>query len=102
FEPNVESIVFKREPELPPVETCERLAGVYEMGPIEVAIEFSAPDRLIARTPGVGTRRLLPYDGLTFKVAGLEGMTVSFELGEKGSVREIVVQPIGVFRPKAS
>ncbi|MCA1705482.1 MAG: serine hydrolase, partial [Actinobacteria bacterium] len=29
FEPNVESIVFKREPELPPVETCERLAGVY-------------------------------------------------------------------------
>lgn len=102
LEPTVEPIVFAREPEMPPIETCERLVGAYEMGPVELTIEFKAPARLIAKIPGAGSLRLEPYDGLTFKVKGAEGVTVRFDLADGGAVREILVQPMGVFRPKGS
>ncbi|MCA1696600.1 MAG: DUF3471 domain-containing protein [Actinobacteria bacterium] len=100
FEPTVEPIMFKRVPEMPSAETCERLSGTYEMGPIEFTIEFTPPERLVARVAGRGIYRILPYKNMTFRLEGLQDATASFVLDEEGSVREILVQPMGLFRPK--
>ncbi len=103
LEPTVDPIVFKRVPEgMPSQDVCERLAGVYVMGPLEVTVEFSLPDKLVGRIPGSGVFRLTPYRGLKFRVEGIQNATATFKLEDSGKATEVLVQPVGVLTRKTS
>ncbi|MGH2758976.1 MAG: serine hydrolase [Actinomycetota bacterium] len=100
LEPTVDPIVFARVPDpMPPAEVCERIAGTYAMGPLDVTIEFAAPDRLVGRIPGSGAYALVPYRGLKFRVEGLQHATATFKQ-EDGRFVELLLQPVGVLRRK--
>ncbi len=102
LEPFVEPIVMKRVPDpMPAREVCEQLARSYFMGPVEIAIEFTPPDRLSVRIPGAerGTFALLAHRGLRFKVEGMDPASAEFILDESGEPIELVLQPVGVLRP---
>ena len=101
LEGSVDPIVFTRVAEpMPAPETCERFAGTYAMGPIELVVAFTAPDKLTGTVIGQGTFKLLPDKGLRFKVDGAPGATIEFVLDADGPAQEVVVQPMGVLKRK--
>ncbi len=76
------------------------MAGTYTMGPIEVEVAFTPPDKLTGTVPGQGTLKLVPDKGLRFKVEDAPGLTVEFVLEGDGPATEIVAQPVGVLKRK--
>jgi len=83
-------------------ELLRRLCGTYVMGPIELVIAQRDDQVLIATTPGAPAFELQPGRGLRFGVKNQPGVTAEFELDESGAVDRLIVQPLGIFRPKTS
>jgi hypothetical protein len=98
LEPTVDPIVFSRRVDAPPADVLERLVGRYEMGPISLEVERH-DDTLRAALPMSGKVSLAPAGGLTFTVPGMSGLTVTFETDDAGAVTQVVVHPIGLFKP---
>jgi len=55
---------------------------------------------LTVTTPGAPPFDLQAGRGLRFELKGQPGITAEFELGEAGTVVQLVAQPLGIFRPK--
>jgi hypothetical protein len=100
LEPSVEPLRFDRRPDVRDAAVLGRLCGSYVMGPIEVVVAQRSDQVLTATTPGAPPFELQPVRDLRFEVKGQPGITVEFELDEAGSVVRLVVQPLGVFRPR--
>jgi hypothetical protein len=72
------------------------------MGPIEIVIAQREDNVLTATTSGAPPFELQPGRGLRFGVKNQPGVTAEFELDESGAVDRLLVQPLGIFRPKTS
>jgi CubicO group peptidase (beta-lactamase class C family) len=104
FEPSVEPIVFTRlpDPELSDEAVLRTFEGTYAMGPLTLEVTQSRPGRLTAAVAGQGPMRLVPHRGRRFRVDGVQGASATFEVDDDGAVREVLVQPVGVFTPAPS
>ena len=104
LEPLVEPLRFDRLPDsrAQDPEVLRRLCGTYVMGPIEIGIAERDDHVLTATTPGAPAFELQPGRGLRFGVKGQPGLTAEFELDDSGAVDRLIVQPLGIFRPKTS
>ena len=102
LEPSVKPLRFDRRPDVraQDPEVNRRLCGTYVMGPIEIVIAQRGDQVLTATTPGAPPFELQPVRDLRFEVKGQPSITVEFELDETGTVVRLVVQPVGVFRPR--
>jgi CubicO group peptidase (beta-lactamase class C family) len=101
FEISVGPLRFDRRPDTraQDPEVLRRLCGTYAMGPIEIVV--GQRDRVLtASASGALPFELEPGRGLRFTVKGQPGVTAEFELDESGAVVGLVVQPLGIFRPK--
>ena len=99
LEPAVDPVFFVREPpELEPAE-LERLAGRYVMGPLDVVVRI-VDGGLVAEVAGAKAVPLTARDATHFDVPGKAGTRLEFVLADDGSVRQLVVQPAGVFVPE--
>jgi hypothetical protein len=104
FELLVEPLRFDRLPDTraQDPEVLRRLCGTYVMGPIEVVIARREDNVLTATTSGAPPFELQPGRGLRFGVKNQPGVTAEFELDESGAVGRLLIQPLGIFRPKTS
>ena len=102
LEPSVKPLRFDRRPDVraQDPEVDRRLCGTYVMGPVEIVIAQRGDQVLTATTPGAPPFELQPVRDLRFEVKGQPSITVEFELDETGTVARLVVQPVGVFRPR--
>jgi CubicO group peptidase (beta-lactamase class C family) len=103
LEPSVKPLRFDRRPDVraQDPEVNRRLRGTYVMGPIEIVVAQRSDQVLTATAPGAPPFELQPVRDLRFEVKGQPSITVEFELDEAGTVVRLVVQPLGVFRPKS-
>jgi hypothetical protein len=102
FELSVEALRFDRLPDTraQDPEVLSRLCGTYVMGPIEIVIAQRDDQVLTATFPGAPPFELQPGRGLRFGVKNQPGIRAEFEMDESGAVVRLVVQPLGIFRPK--
>jgi CubicO group peptidase (beta-lactamase class C family) len=102
FELSVEPLRFDRLPDTraQDPEVLSRLCGTYVMGPIEIVIAQRDDQVLTATFPGAPPFELQPGRGLRFGVKNQPGISAEFEMDESGAVIRLVVQPLGIFRPK--
>lgn len=102
FEDTVDPIRFDRQPDprASDPRVLDGLTGRYEMGPVELVVARKGEHALTVATPGSPAADLLPGRGLRFSVKDA-GLTVEFVLDDAGRVEKLVVQPLGVFLPKA-
>jgi hypothetical protein len=102
FELSVEPLRFDRLPDTraQDPEVLSRLCGTYVMGPIEIVIAQRDDQVLTATFPGAPPFELQPGRGLRFGVKNQPGISAEFEVDESGAVVRLVVQPLGIFRPK--
>ena len=102
FEISVEPLRFDRLPDTraQDPDVLRRLCGTYTMGPIEIVVALRDDSVLTATTSGVPPFELQPGRGLRFGVKSQPGVTAEFELDESGAVVRLIVQPLGIFRPK--
>jgi CubicO group peptidase (beta-lactamase class C family) len=96
LEGTVDPIVFTRRIDWPPARVLDSLAGSYSMGPLSVQVTRT-DDGLRAALPLSGTVDLAPAGNLVFRVPGFSGISLTFELDDKGAVRRLVVHPVGLF-----
>jgi CubicO group peptidase (beta-lactamase class C family) len=100
LEPLVPDIGFGRVPggELPHPRFAAACVGTYRDGPRQHVIALDADGNLTVASAGEPARRLLPYYGNIFAIAGLEGFHVEFLRQKSGMVTEILFQePDGTF-----
>jgi CubicO group peptidase (beta-lactamase class C family) len=102
FELSVEPLRFDRLPDTraQDPEVLRRLSGTYVVGPIEIVVALRDGHVLTATTSGAPPFELQPGRGLRFVVKSQPGVTAEFELDESGAVGRLIVQPLGIFRPK--
>ncbi|MBO0684796.1 MAG: serine hydrolase [Candidatus Dormibacteraeota bacterium] len=100
LEPSIDPIEFLREPDarLSDATFLDTLTGDYEMGPLRARIERRA-SQLTVHIPGAVSMELVPHRRTTFRVRGRPGLSMEFVLSDGGGVKEVVVQPVGVFTP---
>ncbi len=103
FEPTLEPLRFDRLPDARArdPQVLRRLCGNYAMGPIEVVVALRGDDVLTVTEPGAPPIELQPVRGLRFKVKDQPAITAEFELDDSGTAARLVVQPLGIFLPKA-
>jgi CubicO group peptidase (beta-lactamase class C family) len=101
FEQAIEPLRFDRLPESSSPDVLRRLCGTYAMGPVELVIALKGDDVLTAAVPGTPPLELQPTQGLRFGVKGQPRLSAEFEVDEAGAVTRLVVQPLGIFLPKA-
>ncbi len=103
FEATVDPIRFERQPDARgrDPQVLRGLTGTYVMGPIEVVVDLKGESVLTVAAAGQPGADLLPGRGLKFIPKGSQGQSCEFVLAEDGSVKELVIQPMGVFTPKA-
>lgn len=104
FELSVEPLRFDRLPDTRAQDPAvlSRLCGTYVMGPIEIIIARRDDQVLTATTPTAPPFELQPGRGLRFGVKNQPGISAEFELDKSGAVVRLIVQPLGIFRPKTS
>ena len=105
FEPSVSPSVFTRDPDPIDEQVLAALPGEYAMGPINITIEVRGEgddQQVVASGTGVATLTLEPYRGRLLKLKGIQDGTATVVLDDAGNVSEIVVLPLGVFRPVKS
>lgn len=97
LEPNVDPIVFARQPEerLRDPEFLAELSGTYRSSGMDIVFEL-AGEHIEVRAPFLGTYRLEPVHGTIFRAADAPGVTARFEL-ENGLPVGVVVLPLGAF-----
>jgi CubicO group peptidase (beta-lactamase class C family) len=81
-------------------EMLNKLAGDYAMGPITLNVAVTE-GKLMVSTMGGPQAELTPYRDLTFTLKEAAAQSLEFVLGDDGAVKELVVQPAGVFTPVA-
>jgi CubicO group peptidase (beta-lactamase class C family) len=101
FEPTVDPIVFERLPdaELTDETFLTALEGSYTMGPLTLEVRQTRPGTLAAQLTGQSPWHLTAYRNRTFKVAEMQSASLTFNVGDDGAVREVLLQPVGVFVP---
>ena len=101
-EPMVEPILFERAPEssLSDPEYLDSLTGEYTFAMTGQTVTIALRGKtLSALIPGQPLYELIPDQKNTFRLKGLEGFSVRFEIQDDGAVKEIVfIQPNGVFK----
>ncbi|MCA1710573.1 MAG: serine hydrolase [Actinobacteria bacterium] len=98
LEPTVDPILFERQPAKLPAEQLERLTGSFAMGPLP--LEVSVVDGVLkAEVAGGKPLTLHARDAANFSVEGSPSTRVEFVLDASGAVEQVVVHPVGVFRP---
>lgn len=103
LEPNVDPIVFTRQPEEQMRERSflEPLTGEYELGGVTVTVILQGDDTLILTVLGQRPHELVPTRGLSFDIKSLTGFSVEFKKDAAGAVMELVFyQPNGTFVAK--
>lgn len=98
LEPAVDPILFVREPEQLTPAQLERLTGTFVMGPLSLAVTV-VDGGLRAEVAGAAPVALRARDETHFLVDGSPGTRVEFVLADDASVEQVVVHPMGVFRP---
>lgn len=103
FEPSVDAIRFVRKPDPrgSDPELLRTLVGTYVMGPIELEVTLKTDSTLTVAEQKSPAVELVPRRDLRFGVKGSVSGTVEFVLASDGSVEKVIVQPTGVFVPKA-
>lgn len=97
LEPTVDPIFFARRPPALTDEQLQLLTGRYEMGPLTLALTVR-DGGLFAEIAGGKPIALAARDPLHFAVPGSPGTTVEIVLNN-GAVEQVVIHPMGVFRP---
>jgi len=101
LEPAVDAIVFAKEPpkEMRDPAFLARFAGEYELMGMTAAVALKG-DRLTVTVPGQPTYDLEPYLGTEFRLKGLEGYSVLFQVEKKDVTGLVFIQPNGTFPAK--
>jgi CubicO group peptidase (beta-lactamase class C family) len=78
----------------------EKLAGKYKMEEQEMVITMETRNKVLyAKVPGQPTYTLEPFQGVEYKLKGLNGYSVEFQLDEKEKIKGAsFIQPEGVFK----
>lgn len=100
LEPMVADIVFRRVAAGDVLDPAfrARCAGAFSHGAQQIEITLDAAGQLMLQISGQPNRRLLPFDGRTFDIDGLDGYRVAFRCDEDGEVDALVFhQPNGIF-----
>ncbi len=100
FEPMVSDIVFRRSPTGEALDPAFRTAcvGAYQVGVQTHVVALDAEGQLTLSPSDQPTYRLVPYQGRTFAIAGLEGFKVEFRhSGPSGAEAIVFHQPNGTF-----
>lgn len=99
LEPNVEPIVFTREPpeELSDPEFLRQFTGDYEIMGAMARVALRGERTLTVTVPGQPTYELVPYRGTEFTLKGLKGYSLRFQIEDGEVVKAIFIQPNGVF-----
>ena len=101
FEDQVDPIRFARLPDRIEPAVLATLTGTYEMGAIELEVSLKGERTLTIATPGNPSAELVPRRGLRFSVKEDPALSVEFVRDAAGAVAKLVVQPLGIFTPKA-
>ena len=104
MDPFADDVVFKKTPPrrlLDPV-FLQRLAGKYQLDPGDTPIHFELRNKtLYLKVPGQPEYTLEPFQGTEFKLKGLNGYSISFEIDAQDKITGAAFnQPEGVFRAK--
>ena len=93
LEPNVEDIVFSRaaDPSMRDRAFLEPFVGEYELPTGVATVAFLGDDTLTLTIPGQPVYKLVPVEGTTFDLDGVEGISVEFKADASGAVTEMVV-----------
>ncbi len=100
LEPTVDAIVFEKEPDpaLSDPSFLRSLEGKYEFGSYTLEVDLQGSS-LWATTPLFGTVQLVPRLGSRFDAKDHPEVRFEFVLNDEQKVREVVVEPLGVFAP---
>lgn len=98
LEPSVPPIVFRRSPpaELQDLSVLRALAGTYTLGAARISVALRGKN-LSVQVPGQPAYKLLPWREREFRLAGLEGYSLRYELTNGRCERITFVQPNGNF-----
>jgi hypothetical protein len=103
-DPLVEDMVFKKTPprRLSDPAFLQHLAGKYILEIGDTPITFELRNKVLyAKIPGQPEYTLEPFQGTEFKLKGLNGYSVSFQLDEKGKATSAeFIQPNGVYKAR--
>ena len=105
LEPMVKEIVFERiaDRRLNDPAFLGKLTGRFILMGIPLIVSLKGQDQLIASVSGQPAMELVPYRDTTFHVKGVTGVSLTFKLGESGTVEEIeFVQPGAVLTARRS
>ncbi len=100
LEPTVEKLTFQRLPDNyeVPKEMLERYCGHYQIGPTNVHI-FLKGNALMVFVAGQPEYEAVPTGPHAFRLKGLEGYSIRFEMRDDGVPKAVVfMQPNGTFR----
>lgn len=98
LEPSVPALLFRRRPpaELEDPNVLRAIAGRYTLGPTQLSIALRGK-QLSFHVPGQPAYKLLPWREREFRLEGLEGYSLRFELAHERCERIHLVQPNGNF-----
>jgi CubicO group peptidase (beta-lactamase class C family) len=102
LEPAVDAIVFQKEPpkEMRDPAFLARFAGDYDLMGMTATVAMKDADRLTVTVPGQPTYDLEPCLGTEFRLKGLDGYSVLFQLEKKDVTGLVFIQPNGAFPAK--
>jgi CubicO group peptidase (beta-lactamase class C family) len=97
LEPSVAPIRFERVPAAADPAVLAALPGSYVLGPLTLTVQQRGDD-LVAAVPTAGSLVLVSAGGNRFTSPSAPSLTIEAVLGDDGSVTELLVDPVGVFR----
>lgn len=104
MDPFAEEVVFKKTPprRLIDPDFLQKLAGKYQLDPGATPIHFELRNKtLYLKVPGQPEYTLEPFQGTEFKLKGLNGYSVGFEMDAQGKITGAAFnQPDGVFQAR--
>jgi CubicO group peptidase (beta-lactamase class C family) len=97
LEPSVAPIRFERVPPTVDPGLLAALPGSYSLGPLTLTVQQRG-EELVAAVPTAGSLVLVGAGGNRFTSPAMPAFSIEAVAGEDGSVTELVVDPVGVFR----
>jgi CubicO group peptidase (beta-lactamase class C family) len=100
LEPSVAPIRFERVPPATDPALLAALPGAYVLGPLTLTVEQRG-EELVAAVPSTGSVVLVGAGGARFTSPSAPSLSIEAVVGDDGTVTELVVDPVGVFRRQA-
>ena len=99
-EPQVAPVRFERVPAAADPALLAALPGAYALGPLTLTVQQRGAE-LVASVPTAGSLVLVSAGGTRFTSAAAPSLRLEAVLAADGTVTELVVDPVGVFRRQA-